>query len=57
MSVSVRLVRGEQPVFDADMHVQEPPAIWVEFLDPSLRERVAVGTRRSRRCRSLTAGR
>jgi predicted TIM-barrel fold metal-dependent hydrolase len=38
-------VRGEQPVFDADMHVQEPPGVWVEFLDPSLRDRIAVGTR------------
>jgi hypothetical protein len=38
-------VRGEQPVFDADMHVQEPPGVWVEFLDPSLRDRVVVGTR------------
>ena len=44
-SVSVRPVRGEQPVFDADMHVQEPPGVWVEFLDPSLRDRVTVGTR------------
>ena len=38
-------MRGEQPVFDADMHVQEPPGIWVEFLDPPLRDRVVVGTR------------
>ena len=27
------------------MHVQEPPGVWVEFLDPSLRDRVTVGTR------------
>ena len=38
-------MRGPQAVFDADMHVQEPPGIWVEFLDPSLRGRVAIGTR------------
>ena len=38
-------MRGDQPVFDADMHVQEPPGVWVEFLDPALRDRVTVGTR------------
>jgi predicted TIM-barrel fold metal-dependent hydrolase len=38
-------MRAQQPVFDADMHVQEPPGIWVEFLDPPLRDRVAIGTR------------
>ena len=27
------------------MHVQEPPGVWVEFLDPALRDRVIVGTR------------
>ena len=38
-------MRGDQLVFDADMHVQEPPDVWVEFLDPALRDRVTVGTR------------
>src|SRR5262245_19696437 len=45
VAVSVCFVRAEQPVFDADMHVQEPPEIWVDFLDPSLRDRVVAGTR------------
>jgi predicted TIM-barrel fold metal-dependent hydrolase len=38
-------MRGERLIFDADMHVQEPAGIWAEFLDPSLRSRVEVGTR------------
>jgi predicted TIM-barrel fold metal-dependent hydrolase len=37
-------MRGEQLIFDADMHVQEPASIWAEFLDPSFRDRVVVGT-------------
>jgi uncharacterized protein len=38
-------MRGDQLIFDADMHVQEPAGIWTEFLDPAFRDRVAVGTR------------
>jgi predicted TIM-barrel fold metal-dependent hydrolase len=38
-------MRDELLIFDADMHVQEPATIWVDFLDPELRDRVAVGTR------------
>ncbi|MCU1457822.1 MAG: uncharacterized protein JWL73_1914 [Actinomycetia bacterium] len=37
-------MRDGRLVFDADMHVQEPPGIWVEHLDPGLRSRVTTGT-------------
>ena len=33
-------MRNERPVFDADAHVIEPPGVWVDYLDPSLRSRV-----------------
>jgi predicted TIM-barrel fold metal-dependent hydrolase len=33
-------MRNERPVFDADGHVIEPPGVWVDYLDPSLRSRV-----------------
>jgi predicted TIM-barrel fold metal-dependent hydrolase len=33
-------MRNEMPVFDADGHVIEPPSVWLEQLDPSLRSRV-----------------
>ncbi len=37
-------MRDGQLIFDADMHVQEPPGIWGEFLDPEFRDRVVTGT-------------
>lgn len=33
-------MRGELRVFDADGHVIEPPGVWTEYLDPSLRGQV-----------------
>jgi predicted TIM-barrel fold metal-dependent hydrolase len=37
-------MRDGKLVFDADMHVQEPPGIWVDHLDPRFRDRVQAGT-------------
>jgi hypothetical protein len=44
------------PVFDADSHVVEPPALWEKYLDPVVRGKqdensASIGVRKCRRMR------